>query len=451
MPQTSIINANLVNEGEVFLGDVFIEDGFISRIIKKEKYSQKPASPFSEHIIDAEGKYLIPGIIDCHVHFREPGLTYKADIYTESKAAVAGGVTSFMEMPNTIPNATTIAILEEKYQIASKKSIANYSFFIGGNNNNVNELLSVNKKNICGIKLFLGASTGNMLTNNKDVLENIFSKSSVPIAVHCEDEEIIKNNIAIYKEKYGDTAPFSIHPKIRSEEACYKATKLAIDLAKKHNTRLHITHISTSSELKLLDSSIPLKQKKITTEVCPHYLLFDQSDYETKNGFIKCNPSIKTAIHKTALLNGLINDTIDIISTDHAPHTIEEKQQPYFSCPSGIASIEHSLLIMLEFYFEKKISLEKIVDKMCHSPAICYNIEKRGFIKEGYWADLVLLDLQKNWKAEKTNIFTKCGWSPYEETMFHSKITHTFVNGNLVFCHHQFNDKIYGKRLLFDR
>ncbi len=451
MPKTFIINANIVNEEEIFLGDITIGDGIISKIDRKENFSYFPSQNSSNIIIDAKGKYLIPGAIDCHVHFREPGLTHKADIYSESRAAVAGGITSFMEMPNTIPNATNIQILEEKYKLASEKSIANYSFFIGGSNNNVNELLSINKKKICGIKLFMGASTGNMLTDQIDVLENIFSKSSVPIAVHCEDEEIINKNTSVYKEKFENNAPFSIHAEIRNEDACYKSTKFAIELAKKYNARLHITHVSTAAELQLIDNSTSLNKKKITTEVCPHYLWFDDSDYNTKKGFIKCNPSIKNSKNKIALFEGLINNKIDIISTDHAPHTIEEKQQPYFPCPSGVASIEHSLLIILEFFHKKKISLEKIVDKMCHSPAICYNIAKRGFIKEGYWADLVLLDMQTNWKVGKNNIYSKCGWSPYEETLFNSRITHTFVNGKLVFFENTFNENTKGKRLVFDR
>jgi len=451
MSKTFIINAKIVNEGEVFLGDLVIEDGIISKINKKARFSKYISPNPSDKIIDADGKYLIPGVIDCHVHFREPGLTYKADIHSESKAAVAGGVTSYMEMPNTIPNATTIKILEEKYKIASKKSIANFSFFIGGNNDNVEEILSINKKNNCGIKLFLGASTGDMVTNQIEALEEIFSKSQVPIAVHCEDEEIIKKNNLFYKEKFGENVSFKIHPDIRSEQACFKSTKFAIELAKKYNTRLHIAHLSTAAEIQLLDNSLPLNKKKITSEVCPHYLYFDDSDYKVKKGFIKCNPSIKRKKDETALLKGLIDDHIDIISTDHAPHTVEEKQLPYFSCPSGIASVEHSLLIMLEFYYQNKITFEKIVDKMCHSPAICFNIEKRGFIKEGYWADIVLIELQKNGITEKTNVISKCGWSPYEEVMFHSKITHTFVNGNLVYFKNQFKDTIKGKRLLFDR
>lgn len=451
MATTFIINANIVNEGEIFLGDILIEDGYISKITRKKAKIHQPFKCFADNVIDARDKYLIPGIIDCHVHFREPGLTYKADIYSETKAAVAGGVTSFMEMPNTIPNATTNEILEEKYKIASQKSLANYSFFIGGNNNNLSELLKVNKKNVCGIKLFLGASTGNMLTNDLEVLEHIFSNASVPIAVHCEDEEIINNNLAKYKIEFGEQAPFKVHSEIRTAEACYKSTKFAIELAQKHNTRLHITHISTAKELNLLNKLLPLSKKNITAEVCPHYLCFDDNDYAEKNGYIKCNPSIKSANDKTALLEGLLNNSVDIITTDHAPHSIDEKQKPYFACPSGIASIEHSLLVMLEFFKQNKITLEKVVDKMCHASAICYNIEKRGFIKEGYWADIVLIDTQANWKVTENNIISKCGWSPYQENIFHSKITHTFVNGNLVYTQNKFNEESKGKRLLFCR
>jgi len=450
MNRSFIMNANIVNENKIFAGDVIIENGIIMEVIPSEKKNIAALINKNDKVMDARNKFLFPGVIDCHVHFREPGLTYKADIHTESKAAVAGGVTSYFEMPNTVPNTTTIELVEEKNLIASKKSLANYAFFIGGNNNNASELLSVNKKKICGIKLFLGSSTGDMLADDMAFLDKIFANAVVPLTVHCENDEIINNNIQHYKYLHGENAPFSIHPHVRTEEACYVSSEFAVALAKKYNTRLHLTHISTAAELNLVDNTTNIEKKKITAETCPHYLWFDQHDYYEKEGFIKCNPSVKTESDKMALLNGILNNTIDIITTDHAPHTLEEKKNKYFSCPSGIASIEHALLKMLEFYYQRKISLEQLADKMCHSPALCYNIEKRGFIREGYWADIVLLDL--NIMPEIIPpVYSKCGWSPYQEQKFKSKITHTFVNGNLVFENDSFPDFISGKALLFDR
>ncbi len=445
-----IINARIVNEGEIFLGDILIDGENIAKIISKKNITKNTKEEGIE-IIDAKGKFLIPGVIDDHVHFREPGLTKKADIYTESKAAVAGGVTSFMEMPNTIPQSITNSLLEEKFDIASKKSLANYSFYFGATNDNIDELLKVDPKNVCGIKVFMGASTGNMLVDDSGTLENIFSKSKMLVAIHSEDEEIIQKNIKIFKEKYGEDVPIKFHPEIRSEEACYKSTEIAVKLAKKHGTRLHILHLSTSREMELFDNSISLKDKKITSEVCVHHLWFDENDYEKYGTLIKWNPAIKSPKDKSALFEALLNDKLDIVATDHAPHLLEEKKQTYFKAPSGGPLVQHSLPLMLEFYHDKKISIEKIVEKMCHAPAVCFNVEKRGFIREGYKADLVLVNTNATWKVDKSNILYKCGWSPFENYLFRSKITHTFVNGNLVFDEGCFDENIRGQRLKFDR
>ena len=445
-----IINARIVNEGEIFLGDVLINGENIAKIISKKEITENLEKEEIE-IIDAKGKFLIPGVIDDQVHFREPGLTNKADIYTESKAAIAGGVTSFMEMPNTIPQSITNSLLEEKFDLASKKSLANYSFYFGATNNNIDELLEVDPKNVCGIKVFMGASTGNMLVDNPGTLENIFSKSKMLIAIHSEKEEIIQENISKFKEKYGEDIPIKFHPEIRSSEACYKSTELAVKLAKKHGTRLHVLHLSTSREMELFDNSISLKEKKITSEVCVHHLWFDENDYEKLGTLIKWNPAIKSPMDKNALFEALLNDKLDVIATDHAPHLLEEKKQTYFKAPSGGPLVQHSLPAMLEFYHDKKIKIEKIVEKMCHAPAVCFNVEKRGFIREGYKADIVLVDTNTSWKVNKSNILYKCRWSPFENYLFRSKITHTFVNGNLVFDEGHFDENIKGQRLKFDR
>ncbi len=445
-----IINARIVNEGEIIFGDVLIDGENIAKITSKKNITENTKEEGIE-IIDAKGKFLIPGVIDDQVHFREPGLTKKADIYTESKAAVAGGVTSFMEMPNTIPQSITNSLLEEKYDLASKKSLANYSFYFGATNDNIDELLKVDPKNVCGIKVFMGASTGNMLVDNPETLESIFSKSKMLVAIHSEKEEIIQKNIKIFKEKYGEDVPIKFHPEIRSEEACYKSTEIAVKLAKKHGTRLHVLHLSTAREMELFDNSIPLKDKKITSEVCVHHLWFDENDYEKYGTLIKWNPAIKSPKDKNALFEALLNDKLDIVATDHAPHLLEEKKQTYFKAPSGGPLVQHSLPLMLEFYHDKKISIEKIVEKMCHSPAVCFNVEKRGFIRESYKADLVLVDTNATWKVDKSNILYKCGWSPFENYLFRSKITHTFVNGNLVFDEGRFEENIRGQRLKFDR
>ncbi len=445
MSSIIIRNATIINEGKIFTSDVLIEDGLISKIDKNISSNKN----YKE--INAEGLHLFPGVIDDQVHFREPGLTHKGEIYTESKAAVAGGVTSYMEMPNTVPNTLTQELLEEKYQIASKKSLANFSFFMGASNNNLEEVLKTNPKNVCGIKIFMGSSTGDMLVDNQVALENIFSKSPMLIATHCEDEITIKNNLAIYKEKFGDDIPVKFHPLIRSEEACYKSSSFAVELAKKHNTRLHILHISTAKEISLFDNSIPLEKKRITAEACIHHLWFSDDDYERLGNLIKWNPAIKTKKDRAAIFNAVLENRIDIIATDHAPHTIEEKQTVYTKAPSGGPLVQHSLVAMLEFYHQQKISLEKIAEKMCHAPAVCFQIEKRGFIREGYFGDLVLVDLNKKWKVEKTNIVAKCGWSPFEGVEFNAAVKHTFVNGNIVYENGNFFEEVKGQRLLFER
>ncbi len=439
-----IINSNIVNEGKIIRGNVLIQNDQIAKISSAEINIK------ADLIIDATGKYLFPGCIDDQVHFREPGLIHKAEIYTEAKAAVAGGVTSFMEMPNTIPNTFTQELLEEKYKRASEVSLANYSFFMGASNDNIDEVLKTNPRNVCGIKVFMGSSTGNMLVDKNETLEALFSKCKLLIATHCEDETTIKNNIAIYKEKYGEDIPMECHPLIRSEEACYKSSALAIALAKKHNTRLHILHISTEKELELFDSTIPLKEKRITAEACIHHLWFSDEDYKTKDVFIKWNPAVKKASDRNALIKGVLENKIDIIATDHAPHTLEEKQQSYFKAPSGGPLVQHSLVAMLELNRQGKISLEKIAEKMSHAVTDCFKIEKRGYIREGYFADLVLVDLNSPWTVDKSNIYYKCGWSPFEGAVFHSKITHTFVNGNLVYENGHFNHSEKGQRLLFE-
>lgn len=439
-----IKNAKIVNENKIYNSDVLIVDKKIKKISSNINVS-------AERILDAKGLHLFPGIIDDQVHFREPGLTHKANIYTESKAAIAGGITSYMEMPNTKPQVLTQDLLEEKYQIASKKSLANYSFFMGVSNDNLNEVLKTNPKNVGGIKVFMGSSTGNMLVDNVTVLEKLFKKSPTIIAVHCEDEEIVKKNLNSAIEKFGTNIPITEHPKIRSEEACFKSSSLAISLAKKHNTRLHVFHISTEKELILFKNNTPLENKLITSEACIHHLYFDENDYKKKGSLIKWNPSVKKVSDKKALLKAVINDKIDVIATDHAPHTIDEKSKPYLQAPSGGPLVQHALPAMLELYHQKKISLKKIIEKMCHNPAICFNVEKRGFIKEGYYADLILVNLNSPWKVNKENLLYKCNWSPFEGNIFKSKITHTIVNGNIVYNNGVFYEGNKGMRLTFER
>lgn len=438
-----IKNTQIVNEGKIVEGDILIENDIISKI-------NTNISEEADQIIDGSGKYLLPGVIDDQVHFREPGLTHKGDIESESRAAIAGGTTSFIEQPNTVPNAVTQELLAEKYQIASQKSFANYGFMMGGTNDNLEEILKTNPRNVPGIKLFLGSSTGNMLVDNPETLENIFSNTKMLIAVHCEDEATIRANTQKYMDEYGEDIPVKFHHLIRSEEACYKSSSKAIELAKKTGARLHVFHLSTAKELELFRNDIPLKDKKITAEVCVHHLTFTNEDYETRGSLIKWNPAVKTRQDKEGLWEALLDDRIDVIATDHAPHTWEEKQNVYTKCPSGGPLVQHSLVVMLENYKNGKISLERIVEKMAHNPAILFRIEKRGFIREGYKADLVLVDLNQNWKVEKDNILYKCGWSPLEGTNFHSKVTHTFVNGNLVYENGNINEEKFGERLLFE-
>ncbi len=442
-----IRNVIIVNAGNQFQGSVLIEEGKIEKIFTTDELPELKV----QKIIDGKGKYLLPGIIDDHVHFREPGLTHKAEIYTESKAAVAGGVTSFMEMPNTIPQATTQKLLEEKYKIASEKSIANFSFYIGATTDNIEEIIKTNPRKVCGIKVFIGSSTGNMLVDNKDALSKIFSESPLLIATHCEDEETIKKNTIKYKEEFGEDLPLKYHPFIRNEEACYKSSALAVELAKKYNSRLHILHLSTSKELELLDNMTLSTEKRITAEVCVHHLWFSDADYDKYGTKIKWNPAIKTIKDREALINGLKNNKIDVIATDHAPHTIEEKSNTYFKAPSGGPLVQHSLAAMLELYHQDKLSLTNVVYKMCHTPADIFQVKDRGYIREGYWADLVLVDLNSPWTVNKNNTLYKCKWSPFENITFKSKVTHTIVNGNLVYDNGIFNESVKGKRLLFER
>lgn len=442
-----IKNVQIVNEDNIVLGNVFIENG----IIKKVFIGEVPSSLNHDKTINGEGKYLLPGIIDDQVHFREPGLTHKGEIYTESKAAVAGGITSYMEMPNTKPQATTIETLEEKYKIASEKSLANYSFYLGATNDNINEIKKVDPKSICGIKVFMGSSTGNMLVDDEKALSEIFSQAPVLIATHCEDEKTIIENTEKYKKEFGEELPIKYHPLLRSEEACYKSSSFAVDLAKKYNTRLHILHLSTAKELELFDNSIPSKEKRITAEVCVHHLWFSEEDYEKYGTRIKWNPAIKSKLDKEALLEAIKNNKIDVIATDHAPHTLEEKENTYFKAPSGGPLVQHSLVAMLELYHNNKISLLEIVNKMCHTPADIFQVKNRGYIKECYCADMVLVDLNDPWEASDDNSLYKSKWTPFNGQTFKSKITHTIINGNIVFENGIFNEEIKGQRLEFDR
>jgi len=442
---TLIQNAQIVNENSVFTGDVLIENNIIKQVAEKINPEENTT------IIDAKGSYLIPGVIDDQVHFREPGLTQKANIATESKAAIAGGITSFIEMPNTVPQATTQDLLENKFQIAAESSYANYSFMFGGTNDNLEELLKTDPKNVAGIKLFLGSSTGNMLVDNEEVLEKIFSSTKMLISVHCEDEATIKKNTAHYKAIYGDDIPLKLHPIIRSEEACYLSSSRAIALAKKTGARLHVFHLSTEKETHLFRNDIPLEEKQITAEVCVHHLWFSDEDYDKKGTHIKWNPAVKTANDRAGLWKALLDDRLDIIATDHAPHTLEEKDNVYTKAPSGGPLVQHALNAIFEKIKDGTISVEKAVEKMCHNPAKIFKIDKRGFIKEGYYADLVLVDATKSNTVTKESLLYKCGWSPFEGTEFSSTVTHTFVNGNLMFDNGNFNEKIKGERLSFNR
>ncbi len=439
-----IKNAQIVNEGKVFSSDLLIDNGIIEMIAE----GISPKAPFTE--IDATGLLLFPGAIDDQVHFREPGLTHKAEIYTEARAAVAGGVTTFMEMPNTQPPATTQQLLEEKYQRASQVSLANYSFYMGTSNDNYDEVMKTDLKKICGLKVFMGSSTGNMLVDDEGTLQKIFSSFPGLIATHCEDEATIKRNAEAFRKKYGEDVPVKYHPAIRSEEACYLSSSRAVALAKKHGTRLHILHISTARELELFENKTPLRDKKITAEACIHHLWFNDSDYAKEGKFIKWNPAIKTAEDQEAVFNGVLSGLIDVIATDHAPHTFEEKQRPYFQAPSGGPLVQHSLVAMLEFHFQKKITPEQIAEKMCHNPATLFRISRRGFIREGYHADLVLADTNDPWEVSRENLLYKCGWSPFNRQIFHSRITHTFVNGHLAYERGRFDESQKGMRLEFE-
>jgi dihydroorotase len=446
MNKILIKNAKIVNEGTIFEGDLLIENDLIVEIA--ETISPKSSDC---KIIDAEGNYLIPGAIDDQVHFREPGLTHKGDIESESRAAVAGGITSFIEQPNTVPNAVTQELLEQKYQIAAESSFANYSFMMGGTNDNLEEILKTNPRNVAGLKLFLGSSTGDMLVDSTASLEKIFSSTKLLIAVHCEDESTVKSNLAKYKEQYGDDIPVECHPLIRTEEACYLSSSRTVELAKKTGARLHVFHISTAKELDLFTNKIPLSEKMITAEVCIHHLWFSDEDYKTKGNFIKWNPAVKTANDREALWKAVNDGRIDVIATDHAPHTLEEKSQVYTKAPSGGPLVQHAVVAMFEAYHQGKITIEKIVEKMCHNPASLFKIEKRGFIKVGYYADLAIVNAGLPWSVKKENILAKCGWSPFEGYTFKSRITHTFVNGQLVYQGFKVSPKKAGKRLLFDR
>ncbi|MES2827827.1 MAG: dihydroorotase [Bacteroidota bacterium] len=439
-----IKSASIVNEGQIIIADLFIKDGIITKIASSIDQS-------ADQEINAEGLHLFPGMIDDQVHFREPGLTHKADIFSESMAAVAGGITSFMEMPNTVPNTLTQELLADKYRIASEMSLANYSFFMGASNDNLDEVLKTDPKNVCGIKVFMGSSTGNMLVDNQTVLENIFSQAPMLVATHCEDEQTIQQNLARFKEQYGDAITPAMHPLIRNVDACYISSSMAVALAKKHNTRLHILHISTAKEVGLFDPTTPLKDKRITAEACVHHLWFDDRDYAEKGNWIKWNPAVKSATDREGILQGVLDDHIDIIATDHAPHTIEEKEQPYLQAPSGGPLVQHATSALFEMYHQKKISLEKIAQKTAHNVAICFNIEKRGFIREGYWADLYLVNLNDPYKVTRQNVLYKCGWSPFEGQTFQSEITHTIVSGNLAYMKGKFTTNETGKRLSFER
>lgn len=446
-PDISINNVSIVNENQIIKGTVIINDQKITDIIYKPDiylHAKKLA-------IDGKGKYLFPGIIDDQVHFRQPGLTHKGDILSESKAAVAGGVTSFMDMPNTIPQTTTNDLLEEKFKTASSVSSANYSFYLGATNSNLNEIVALDVNHVCGIKIFMGSSTGDMVVENVPVLESIFKSAKCLIATHCEDDSVIRTQLNHYKNIYGDDIPVKFHPSIRSREACYKSSALAVSIAKKYNTKLHVLHLSTKEELDLFAEGNNFDKKRITAEVCVHHLLLDESDYAIKGNFIKWNPAIKSETDKNALLNAVKDDRIDIIATDHAPHTLEEKSNVYTKAPSGGPFIQHSLPVMLELYKEGKITMEKIAEKMCHNPALLYQISDRGFIRKNHYADLVLIDINDPWTVNRNNILYKCGWSPIEGKILHSKVIMTFVNGHIVFNNGVVDDSIKGIALKFNR
>ena len=441
-----IKNAQIVNEGEIFESDILIEDERIARI-------DNHISPTSADVkvIDVEGKYVFPGIIDDQVHFREPGLTHKGEIFTESRAAAAGGITSFIEQPNTVPPAVTLEKLEHKYELGAQRSVVNYSFMMGTANDSLDQTLSIDPKTVPGIKVFMGSSTGNMLVDNPNTLERLFREAPTLVVTHCEDEATIKANLEKYKAEYGDDIPMSAHPLIRSEEACYKSSSFAVELAKKYDTRLHIFHVSTAKELSLFSNKKPLREKRITAEACIHHLWFNDSYYDTKGRFIKWNPAVKTEHDRSEIFKAVLDDRIDVVATDHAPHTLQEKENPYTSAPSGGPMVQHALVAMLEFYHRGEISLEKLVEKMAHNPAILFNISKRGFLREGYFADLTIVDLHAPWNVNKENILYKCGWSPMEGVAFKSRVMYTLVNGHVVYNKGKIDDSFRGKRLTFER
>jgi dihydroorotase len=445
MKTTLIKNATIINENSKFVSDLLIKEG------KIEKIDRNISVESNHEVVDAEGLLLLPGCIDDQVHFREPGLTHKANIFTESRAAVAGGITSFMEMPNTVPSAVTIEELEKKYAIAQNTSLANYSFYLGTTNSNIEEIKRINPLEICGVKIFMGSSTGDMLVDDPQALEDVFHYSPTIITTHCEDDPMIKQNFQKYIEEYGETLPAKFHPLIRNEEACYKSSSFAVSLAKKYNSRLHILHISTEKELELFTNQIPLKDKRITAEACIHHLWFSDEDYDRLGNFIKWNPAVKKASDRDAIMKAVNDNVIDVIATDHAPHTFEEKSQMYSKAPSGGPLVQFALLAMLEKVKEGKISIEKVVEKMCHAPAELFQVSKRGFVREGYFADLVLVNPSRSNMVSKEQILSKCKWSPFEGYTFSNSIDSTFVNGELVYSNGQIIDKSQGSRLSFNR
>jgi dihydroorotase len=439
-----ILNAKVVNEGTVREGDVLIRGTHIERIAKDLQHLK------ADRVIDANGNHLFPGVIDDQVHFREPGLTHKGTIFTESRAAVAGGVTSFMEMPNTVPPVFTQALLEEKYALGAAHSLANYSFFMGTSNDNLEEVLKTDASNVCGLKIFMGSSTGNLLVDDPVVLEKIFSQVPFLIATHCEDERTIRENMQRYRETHGDQLPARYHPLIRSAEGCYLSSSFAVNLARKHGTRLHVLHISTARETRLFDNTLPLEKKNITAEACIHHLWFNDADYDRLGMLIKWNPAIKTKEDQNEIFKAVLDNRIDVIATDHAPHTLEEKSKPYFEAPSGGPLIQHSLVAMLEFYHQGRVTLDWIATKMAHNPALLFRIHQRGFIREGYFADLALVNLQSPWTVTKPTLLAKCGWSPFEGNIFGSAVTHTIVSGHLAYANGAFDESRLGHRLQFN-
>lgn len=443
-----LTNALVVNEGEITKAHIAIEGGLIKRIIPEADGIQGVQA---KEVLNLEGLHVFPGVIDDQVHFREPGLTHKGELYTEAKAAVAGGVTSYMEMPNTVPGAVTNELLEQKYSRASEVSLANYSFYMGTTNSNIDEVTAIDPRKVCGVKIFMGSSTGDMLVDNPEALNNIFKYSKTLIATHCEVDPVIKKSLMHFRHIYGDDVPAWYHPYIRSREACYGSSTYAFELAEKHNARLHILHISTAEETMLFSNDKPLTEKRITAEACVHHLWFSDADYKTKGNYIKWNPAVKSAYDRDAIFQAVLDNRIDVIATDHAPHTIEEKSKKYIDAPSGGPLIQHTLNAMLDFYHQGKITLERIAEKMSHNPAILFEVEKRGFIREGYFADLAVVNLNAPWTVDKGNILYKCGWSPFEGHTFKSSVQHTFVNGNHVYNNGSFNESSRGMRLTFNR